>query len=226
MGEQLRHVMDYAELREDRLAEILSQAPQLASYWCSVAALHPERTPRTLELLDMAVRLAIRVEMRFKHALAFPRPVEFSSQVQPCILTPSHSSYPSGHSTEAFCSATLLSLLRGDPILTEMLHRQATRIAVNRTVAGVHFPMDSRAGQVLGTTLAEYLVACCTSQQTVTERRFDANDYLDHDFFGSALDPNAPEPEARAGLAIRPGQTLPTRLLLNWLWTQARNEWK
>jgi hypothetical protein len=36
--------------------------------------------------------------------------------------------------------------------------RQAARIAINRTVAGVHFPADSAAGAVLGLTLGQYLV--------------------------------------------------------------------
>ena len=35
---------------------------------------------------------------------------------------------------------------------------QAARIAINRTVAGVHFPVDSMAGQLLGLTVAEYFI--------------------------------------------------------------------
>ena len=37
-----------------------------------------------------------------KHALACRRPIEYSPQVQPMILTPSHGSLPSGHSTKSF----------------------------------------------------------------------------------------------------------------------------
>ena len=36
------------------------------------------------------------------------------------------------------------------------LIRLASRVAVNRTVAGVHFPVDSAAGCFLGLTLGEY----------------------------------------------------------------------
>ena len=70
--------------------------------------LHPARTPYTLELLAAALRLANFVEMRFKHALACRRPNEFSPQVQPMILTPSHGAFPSGHATEAFMAAFVL----------------------------------------------------------------------------------------------------------------------
>ena len=50
---------------------------------------------------------------------------------------------------------------------TSLCGRQA-RIAVNRTVAGVHFPIDSVAGALLGLTLAEYLVNLCQENRKAT----------------------------------------------------------
>ena len=125
-----------------------------------------------MELIHAALRFAYTVEMRIKHALACRRPHEYSPQIQPIIACPLHGSLPSGHATEAFLFAHLLAVLsrRGkwndrESVWVNQLMRQANRIAVNRTVAGVHFPVDSVAGALLGLTLAEYLVNLCAGKQ-------------------------------------------------------------
>ena len=105
--------------------------------------------------------------MRLKQALASRRRNEYSPQVQPMILTPSHSSFPSGHATETFMSAIVLwKLLQAAGGTARLLHSSPTprrrgyavhaaglSRRVNRTIAGVHFPIDSAAGAVLGLTL-------------------------------------------------------------------------
>jgi hypothetical protein len=99
--------------------------------------------------------------MRFKHALACPRPVHISPQVQPIITTPLHSTYPMGHAAQAYMAAHALQKLLGWDNAhpgTVQLQRQAERISINRVVAGVHFPVDALAGQRLGQTLGEYFV--------------------------------------------------------------------
>ena len=105
----------------------------------------------------------------------------FRSFVQPIIQPPSHASFPSGHSVEAFAVATVLHALSDDPAPAvngsqsaysaqsafaaaqapseaSLLMRLAARIAENRTVAGVHFPADSFAGAAMGMAIGEYLV--------------------------------------------------------------------
>ncbi|HZD26409.1 MAG TPA: phosphatase PAP2 family protein, partial [Alphaproteobacteria bacterium] len=154
---QLDMIAGYADLRPDRTAEIMAEVETVVPFLGSIAYLRPDRTQWTIELLACAFRLARFVEMRVKHALACRRANEFSPQIQPMIQTPGHGSLPSGHSTESFTMATvLLNLLRAganpvydDPSYGVELMRQAARIAINRTVAGVHFPADSMAGCIL-----------------------------------------------------------------------------
>ena len=164
---QLDFLQQYADLREDRASEILAQLGPPFAFWSTVVYLHPDRTPWTLELLGVALRLANFAEHRLKHTLACRRPIEYSPQVQPIILTPGHGSLPSGHATEAHIVAFVLSKLlkttdaNKDLQLLEQLMRQASRVAINRTIAGVHFPVDSAAGQMLGLALGQYLVHRC-----------------------------------------------------------------
>jgi membrane-associated phospholipid phosphatase len=242
---QLAHVLAWAEIREDRLPEILSQVAQIATPWASIAGLSATRTPHTNELLGAAMRLCIGVEMRFKHALAFPRPVQYSPQIQPLIQTPAHSAYPSGHATEAFCQAVLLARVialaarRRSPKpaanpasglsatlrrLEMTLLRQAARIAINRQVAGVHFPIDSRAGQVLGTSLAGYIEARATGAARIRHRAFDAEGYLEEDFLGPDHDGTS-TPDDRGLVQVGPEAAVHPSAALGWMWERAVGEW-
>jgi hypothetical protein len=195
--QQLDTVFSFAELRAERSGEILSQAVPQTSYWSAIAGLTPERHRHTLELLGIGLRFAMMVVMRFKFLLNCPRPIEYSPLVQPIILTPGYSAFPSGHATEGYFAAELLAalaqtdgnepLLLGDQELAAptpnsslaanltsphknpaaaglrgQLHRLAYRVAENRVVAGLHFPVDSMAGQLLGLALARYFVWSCT----------------------------------------------------------------
>lgn len=152
----------YAELRPDRAPEIEVQTRALMPFFAAIQPLEPARHPALIEVLDLAMDLTTAVVMRVKLALACPRPTRFSEQVQPMIACPTHPTLPSGHATQAFCLAALLTRLpapQAELRAQDQLMRLACRIAVNRTVAGVHFPADSAAGAVLGLQLAHYLLA-------------------------------------------------------------------
>jgi hypothetical protein len=138
-------------------------------------------------LLGAMMDTVVSQEQRIKHFCSVPRPIDLSPQIQPVIATPGHSAYPSGHATEAFALATTLAALRlsaggtadaglVDALLnrltpaaeaapamdpTVLLFRLAQRIADNRTVAGVHYPVDSAHGGLLGLATALGFVAHC-----------------------------------------------------------------
>jgi len=220
---QLDWVERYSDLRLARTTEILAQIGMQTDFWGMIAYLHPARTPKSLEILNATLRLAIMVEMRFKHALACPRPLEYSPQVQPMIPTPEHGSLPSGHSTQAYIIAVVYRELlravgRSSPLLEEQLMRQAARVAINRTVAGVHFPVDSAAGRVLGTTLGEYFVARATGGGTFTSRRFKGGTFdgaLDFNP-GDAMTSDAGTPPPY--VELHANAQAPSCLTLGWLW--------
>src|SRR3984893_7877272 len=184
---QIPLVLNWAELREERATEILAQIDPQYAFWSSIVYLHPDRTRRTLELINMVLQFCVYVEMRFKHALACFRPVEYNAEVQPMITTPGHGSFPMGHATQAYAVAHMLKyLLNLDPaantgtntgygMIIDQLDRQVARITTNRVVAGVHFPVDRMAGRMLGVALGEYFVGRCTGQtvpQTFMSRTF------------------------------------------------------
>jgi membrane-associated phospholipid phosphatase len=175
-ADQLGKVQSWAELRDERAYEVLAQIDNQFAFIAAVTGLNVERKKWTMEWLVVCLQFTIEVELMFKHAFACYRPVDFSAQVQPIISTPGHSTYPMGHATQAFSTITalmgLLKITNANPAYTQLV-RQARRISVNRVVAGVHFPIDAAAGQMLGLTLGEYFL--CMSKvpgATCLERTF------------------------------------------------------
>jgi hypothetical protein len=217
-------VINWAELRAERATEILAQIPPQFAFFGSIINLQPHRHRHTIELLVTALQLAVFAEMRFKHALACRRPVDYSAQVQPMIVTPGHGSFPSGHSTQAYIAAEVLRQLTGPTSQqVDQLQRQAQRIAQNRTVAGVHFPADSIAGRLLGTTLGEYFVSRCTGNTSWQARKCDGAKIKGTQEF-------EPQSQKLAGngafyALIGAPSTSTMSPLLNWLWAAAEKEW-
>ena len=224
--QHLRRVQAMAPLRESRMAEILTQVTPPMAYFASLLNLQEGRHAKTLELLQTALQFSYAVCMRFKHGLAVPRPSEHSSQVQPMLEVPLHPAYPAGHSLEAHVSATLLGALAKAPALQQrLLRRLATRIAENRVVAGLHFPIDCTAGRLMGDALASYFLAICRPDSGWRGGCFD----------GAALDPatageqefsarlEAFEDDADNAMGLAGGG--PQLPLLQKLWSLAEAEW-
>jgi hypothetical protein len=213
-------------------------SPQYA-FWNSVVPIYPDRHRYTLELIGMVLRLAKYAEMQFKNALCVRRPDEYSPQIQPILQTPPHGSMPSGHSTEAHAVARVLSRLilnaAGTTVasrlrLHQQLMRQAARIAINRTVAGLHYPVDSMAGQALGLAVGDYFVARAKGGGMVDFWTFDGTAYPgDQDFTGGEIYDVAQDDRifpVAGYLAKGNAQfSVDAAPKLKWLWDLAAREW-
>jgi PAP2 superfamily len=183
-GDQVDKVLRAAVEREDRLPEILSQANDFWPFFESIVGANLSASPRLAELLAVAHGLAVHLVMALKQGVAARRPVQCSSLVMPVIATPGHASLPSGHATIAALNSEVLTALlysSAEGFAHEravQLDRLARRIAFNRVVAGVHFPIDSVVGYGLGTQIARLLLAMAGAQrkppQAMDDHSFDA----------------------------------------------------
>lgn len=215
---QMKWVRAYIDLREDRVPEILEQIDDILSFFGAIHQLEEARREFTLEFLGALVRLCVEIEMVAKHALNVPRPIDLAPQVQPLIQTPDHRSYPSGHATEAAAIASALRVLSGDDLKTfpdSFEARTSVRIAQNRVVAGVHYPIDSAAGSALGRfPTAAVLHHLLGSGITLADHTFDPgdDDFLSVDT-GMGM-------QGKIGSAITIGAPA-----IAWLFGRVRNEW-
>jgi hypothetical protein len=226
-------VANYAELRESRASEIMAQTmPTQVPFWASILGMQPYRQPWTQALAGLALSMTVDVEMRLKHAFCCPRPGMLSPQIQPMVQVPGHGSWPSGHATETFMVATVLQAMlqdanRNGSKYQEQLQRFAARVAVNRTVAGLHFPVDSAAGRLLGTALGEFFVSRCRGGE-VNEWGFDGRRF--HGKHAAALDfdPRVSMTDgASSYYHYQPAAWKVTQApLLGWVWKKALGEWK
>lgn len=125
-------------------------------------------------------------------------------------------------------SAVLQALLPHGGKYKEQLERQAARIAVNRTVAGLHYPVDSAVGRLLGTALADFFVARCTGNVKLHERGFSGPKF--HGPQGTVIDfdPRVSMTDNQSGYYeyLSSVGTIAASPLLEFMWTKAAKEWQ
>lgn len=136
--------------RKRRRHEIEWEMDHLSHSYQATLLVGPNAYQKTWHLMNAMSELALVPVMHFKKKFARARPSQLEPSLEPLIDIPPHPSYPSGHSTQNFLVAHVLSEVIGDDAeLIARVFAIARRVAENREWAGVHYHSDSEAGEEL-----------------------------------------------------------------------------
>ena len=97
--------------------------------------------------------------------------------------------------------------------------------ATNRVIAGVHFPVDSMAGRMLGVALGEYFVGRCITGKHFKGRKFIAS-WIDN-AAATDFNPFSSDQKLDAGklYSETPGGNIAPSNVMPHMWNEAKAEW-
>jgi hypothetical protein len=158
-GEQLRKMLEVADERDERFSEIIDQhdAEGAIKYWLGMLMIDPGSAPATYQLIRVARRVGEVVVMCLKQNYNEPRPSQISPAIVPLIDPPVTPSFPAGHALQSRLISKCLDAAHRLRDQREMLFELAKRVADNRIVAGLHYPLDNEAGDVAADICFEML---------------------------------------------------------------------
>jgi PAP2 superfamily len=168
MTAQIRGILDASIDRADLALEILDQAASGSAlrYWTGLLHIDPSKERHTFLLILVVGKIGEFVAMGLKDHYKMRRPAQVYPWIMPLIDGPDTPSFPSSHSLQAHLISGALKLALQAPEFwppaawppaawppgpstgqtAKALDVLADRVARNREVAGVHYPMDSAAG--------------------------------------------------------------------------------
>lgn len=114
-----------------------------------------ETTPQEASTFNQLFEQEINyVIFNLKHEYNRVRPYTINSKVKTYITKPKHPSYPSGHSTQAYFIANVMS--NKYPENKDKYFNTANEIAVNREYGGFHYTSDTQYGKILAKYLSDF----------------------------------------------------------------------
>lgn len=103
-------------------------------------------------LLGTAMAVERIVYLLLKNTLKRRRPEQFVPGFRSLVQASDQFSFPSGHTSAAFCLATATGIVFGGPFIA--MYLWAGAVGLSRVLLGVHFPGDVLAGAVMGSSIA------------------------------------------------------------------------
>jgi PAP2 superfamily protein len=156
--------------RGEALHEIIQQASNFQVGWLHLLMIDQGTHPATFRLMKLAARVGEAVMIHYKYQFMRPRPSQLCPTLYPPLDVPGHPAYPAGHSTIAHLTTNCLvdmipNTNKSKPVLTPLLEKYAERVALNRCIAGLHYPSDNAAGKAIAEKIVPILRDCPTYDQ-------------------------------------------------------------
>lgn len=117
-------------------------------------------------VMGASILTASIISTSLKHAINRTRPFETYPDIQK-LAAGGSSSFPSGHTSDAFSTATSLSLAFPKWYVIGPSYTYATLVGYSRMHLGVHYPSDVLAGAVVGAGSA---FLCYKAQKWINHR--------------------------------------------------------
>jgi hypothetical protein len=158
-GAQLRRILEVSDERDKRYAEIIDQhgAEGAIKYWLRMLEINPATAPATHQLIRIGRRIGEHVVMCLKEHYQEARPSQVCPAIMPLIEVPNHPSFPAGHALQSHLISKCLEAAKRSRNQPEMLFNLSRRVAENRVIAGLHYPLDNEAGVVAAEACFELL---------------------------------------------------------------------
>jgi hypothetical protein len=161
-------MLGYALRRESAEVLIYREATGLNAAVAAVLASIDVSTDRPVNLKLKQLREDLIQEVKapcqaLKLHFGRPRPwMQYGGALMPLLMPPhwrypGSPTYPGGHATMAWVVAYLFGKC-ATPAQKSKLEAAATQVALNRVIAGVHYPSDSEAGKQLAAQLVEVML--------------------------------------------------------------------
>ncbi len=136
---------DLGVLKPTFTDEINAQNADFTPYFQKLLSCSAQVRPATYYLVITCILAGAVVARFYKEKYKRARPAQVLPSFETLIATPRHPSYPSGHALQSFLIAEAVADVAN--AMAPRAKQVATRIAVNREQAGVHFPSDTAASQ-------------------------------------------------------------------------------
>lgn len=151
----LRHLNVERNTKWDDGMQFISNSEYAVGIAVPVSVCLAAWSNKKLSTLEKGVNISLAVVLNtastyvVKHVVDRPRPAVTYSDIQ-AFESERHYSFPSGHTSNAFCVATSLSLNFKKWYVVVPAYAWATAAGYSRMHLGMHYPSDVLAGAFLG----------------------------------------------------------------------------